>query len=145
MGKIETITKIPKAKYQGYIWRSNSDRPEVLTGDKEYGGFTPNPDGNPFIIEGNLWNEANSTSISIRYVDGRYYIHRTTLTDGDTDHSTIKKYVAHRINNGTDKDTYLRFVQLWEPRPDPMCEGMEVLEPSKLVFIGFTNSEKLWH
>ena len=140
MGKIETITKIPKAKYQGYIWRSNSDRPEVLTGDKEYGGFTPNPDGNPFIIEGNLWNEANSTSISIRYVDGRYYIHRTTLT-GETDHSTIKKYVAHRI----DEYKYLRFVQLWEPRLDRMCDGMEVLERSKLVFIGFTNSEKLWH
>ena len=136
MGKIETITKIPKAKYQGYIWRSNSDRPEVLTGDKEYGGFTPNPDGNPFIIESNLWNEANSTSISIRYVDGRYYIHRTTLT-GETDHSTIKKYVAHRI----DEYKYLRFVQLWESRPDPMCEGMEVLEPSKLVFIGFTNDK----
>ena len=136
MGKIETITKIPKAKYQGYIWRSNSDRPEVLTGDKEYGGFTPNPDGNPFIIESNLWNEANSTSISIRYVDGRYYIHRTTLT-GETDHSTIKKYVAHRI----DEYKYLRFVQLWESRPDPMCEGMEVLEPSKFVFIGFTNDK----
>lgn len=136
MGKIETITKIPKAKYQGYIWRSNSDRPEVLTGDKEYGGFTPNPDGNPFIIEGNLWNEANSTSISIRYVDGRYYIHRTTLT-GNTDHSTIKTFVAHRI----DEYKYLRFVQLWETREDPMCEGMEVLEPSKLVFIGFTNDK----
>ena len=136
MGKIETITKIPEAKYQGYIWYSDSDRPEVLTGDKEYGGFTPNPDGNPFIIEGDLWNEANSTSISIRYVDGRYYIHRTTLT-GETDHSTIKKYVAHRI----DEYKYLRFVQLWESRPDPMCEGMEVLEPSKLVFIGFTNDK----
>lgn len=136
MGKIETITEIPVANYQGYIWRSDSDRPEVLTGDKEYGGFTPNPDGNPFIIEGNLWNEANSTSISIRYVDGRYYIHRTTLT-GETDHSTIKKYVAHRI----DEYKYLRFVQLWESRPDPMCEGMEVLEPSKLVFIGFTNDK----
>ena len=136
MGKIETITKIPEAKYQGYIWYSDSDRPEVLTGDKEYGGFTPNPDGNPFIIEGDLWNEANSTSISIRYVDGRYYIHRTTLT-GETDHSTIKKYVAHRI----DEYKYLRFVQLWESREDPMCEGMEVLGPSKLVFIGFTNDK----
>ena len=136
MGKIETITEIPVANYQGYIWRSDSDRPEVLTGDKEYGGFTPNPDGNPFIIEGNLWNEANSTSISIRYVDGLYYIHRTTLT-GETDHSTIKKYVAHRI----DEYKYLGFVQLWESRPDPMCEGMEVLEPSKLVFIGFTNDK----
>lgn len=140
MGKIETITEIPVANYQGYIWRSDSDSPEVLTGDKAYGGFTPDPSENPFIIEGNLWDEANSTSISIRYVDGKYNIHRTTLTpeerDGDTDHSTIKKYVAHRIGY-----KYLRFVQLWEPRPDPMCEGMEVLEPSKLVFIGFTNDK----
>lgn len=144
MGKIEKITEIPKAKYQGYIWRSDSERPKVFTGDKAYGGML-DPNENPFIIEGNLWDEAAHTSVSIRYVDGRYYIHQTTLTteecDGYTDHSTIKEYVAHRINNGTDKDKYLRFVQLWEPRPDPMCEGMEVLEPSKLVFIGFTNDK----
>lgn len=136
MDRIDKITEIPKAKYQGYIWRSDSDSPEVLTGDKAYGGFTPDPSENPFIIEGNLWDEATGVSISIRYIDGRYYIHRTTLT-GETDHSTIKKYVAHRI----DKYKYLRFVQLWESREDPMCEGMEVLGPSKLVFIGFTNDK----
>lgn len=136
MDRIDKITEIPKAKYQGYIWRSDSDSPEVLTGDKAYGGFTPNPSENPFIIEGNLWDEATGVSISIRYIDGRYYIHRTTLT-GETDHSTIKKYVAHRI----DEYKYLRFVQLWESREDPMCEGMEVLGPSKLVFIGFTNDK----
>lgn len=136
MDRIDKITEIPKAKYQGYIWRSDSDSPEVLTGDKAYGGFTPDPSENPFIIEGNLWDEATGVSISIRYIDGRYYIHRTTLT-GETDHSTIKKYVAHRI----DEYKYLRFVQLWESREDPMCEGMEVLGPSKLVFIGFTNDK----
>lgn len=136
MDRIDKITEIPKAKYQGYIWRSDSDSPEVLTGDKAYGGFTPDPNENPFIIEGNLWDEATSTSISIRYIDGKYYIHRTTLTSEER--KNYKTYVAHRI----DGYKYLRFVQLWKPRPDPMCEGMEVLEPSKLVFIGFTNSEK---
>lgn len=135
MGKIEKITEIPEAKYQGYIWYSDSDRPEVLTDDEKYRGFTPDAAANPFIIEGNLWDEANSTSISIRYVDGRYYIHRTTLTPEELKND--KKYVAHRIGY-----KYLRCVQLWESRPDPMCENMEVLEPSKLVFIGFTNDEK---
>lgn len=135
MDRIDKITEIPKAKYQGYIWRSDSDSPEVLTGDKAYGGFTPDPSENPFIIEGNLWDEATSTSISIRYIDGKYYIHRTTLTSEE--HKNYKTYVAHRI----DGYKYLRCVQLWEPRPDPMCEGMEVLEPSKLVFIGFTNDK----
>lgn len=137
MGKIEKITEIPEAKYQGYIWYSDSDHPETFNGDEEL-----DPNENPFIIEGNLWDEATSTSISIRYIDGKYYIHRTVLTpeevNGKTDHSTVKTFVAHRI----DGYTYLRFVQLWETREDPMCEGMEVLEPSKLVFIGFTNSEK---
>lgn len=134
MGKIEKITEIPKAKYQGYIWRSDSDSPEVLTGDKEYGG-TLAPIDNPFIIEGNLWDENTLTSVSIRYVDGMYYIHRTVLTSDEV--KNYKTFVAHRIG----EDTRLRFVQLWEPRPDPMCEGMEVLEPSKLVFIGFTNDK----
>lgn len=133
MGKIETITEIPKAKYQGYIWRSDSDSPEVLTGDKNDDMLDPKD--NSFIIEGNLWDEATGASISIRYIDGRYYIHRTTLTTEDLKND--KKYVAHRI----DGYKYLRFVQLWETREDPMCEGMEVLEPSKLVFIGFTNDK----
>lgn len=135
MGKIEKITEIPKAKYQGYIWRSDSDSPEVHTGDSEYDGFTPNSDEKPFIIEGNLWDEATGASVSIRYVDGKYYIHRTVLTTDER--KNYKTFVAHRI----DGYKYLRFVQLWEPRPDPMCEGMEVLEPSKLVFIGFTNDK----
>lgn len=140
MDRVERITEIPKANYQGYIWYSDSERPKVFTGDKAYGGFKPNPAANPFIIEGNLWDKATSTSISIRYVNGRYYIHRTVLTpeevNGKTDHSTVKTFVAHRI----DGYTYLRFVQLWETREDPMCEDMEVLEPSKPVFIGFTNN-----
>ena len=136
MKKIEEITEIPKAKYLGYIWYSNSDRPEVLTGDKDYGG-TLDAAANPFIIEGNLWDgdDANPTSISIRYVDGKYYIHRTTLTPEDV--KNYKTFVAHRI----DGYKYLRFVQLWETRKDPLCEDMEVLEPSKLVFIGFTNDK----
>lgn len=130
MGKIETITEIPVANYQGYIWYSDSDHPETFNGDEEL-----DPNENPFIIEGNLWDEATSTSISIRYIDGKYYIHRTTLTSEER--KNYKTYVAHRI----DGYKYLRFVQLWEPHPDPMCEGMEVLEPSKLVFIGFTNDK----
>lgn len=133
--EITEITEIPEALYQGYIWYSDSDLPEVLSGDSRYGGFTPDPKANPFIIEGNLWDEANRTSISIRYVDGRYYIHRTVLTPNEV--KNYKTFVAHRIKGYT----YLRFVQLWEPRTDPMCEGMEVLEPSKLVFIGFTNDK----
>ncbi len=135
MDRIERITEIPEAKYQGYIWYSDCDRPKVLTGDEEYGG-TLDPTANPFIIEGNLWDEDTRTSVSIRYVDGQYYIHQTKLTaEGLKKYNT---YVAHRI----DDYKYLRFAQLWETRKDPMCENMEVLEPSKLVFIGFTNSEK---
>ena len=129
------ITEIPEANYQGYIWYSDSDHPKVHTGDKAYGG-TLDPKANPFIIEGNLWDEANRASISIRYVDGRYYIHRTVLTSDEV--KNYKTFVAHRIEGCT----YLRFVQLWEPRTDTMCEGMEVLEPSKLVFIGLTKDKK---
>ncbi len=135
MGRTEKIAEIPKAKYVGYIWYSDSERPEILHGDEEY-SFTPDAAANHFIIEGNLWDEANSTSISIRYADGQYYIHKTVL-DGTTGHSTVKTYVAHHI----DGYKYLRFAQLWEPRTDPICEGMEVLEPSKFVFIGFTNDK----
>lgn len=36
MDRVERITEIPKANYQGYIWYSDSERPKVFTGDKAY-------------------------------------------------------------------------------------------------------------
>lgn len=97
---------------------------------------------NPFIIEGNLWDDGRN-SIMIRYVDGKYIVRRTKVKEEELSRAysqayesgspTLKKYLAHRIEGVK----CLCFLQYWQAESDKMCEGMQVLRPSKLVFIGF--------
>ena len=106
---------------------------------------------NPFVIEGNLWDADNMTSIMIRYVDGEYIVRPTWVSKEELEGissekayksgnsnsnsmaTTLKKYLAHRIEGVK----CLRFLQYWQAESDEMCKGMKVLRPSKLVFIGF--------
>lgn len=135
------MEKIEKAKYEGYVWWSDKDRPEVYYGNEEV-NFCLNDGENPFIIEGNLWDENTLTSFMIRYVDGRYIVKKhevdaEDLKEGSQLH-TKKKYIAHRI----DGVQALKFLQYWRPYEDKLCEKMSALRPEKLVFIGFDNKDK---
>ena len=47
--------------------------------------------------------------------------------------TTRKIYVARRMQGIKG----LKFLQYWTSEPDVLCEGMPVLQPSKLVFVGF--------
>ena len=142
---------IEEAKYEGYLWWSDSKMPVA------YDGTTPvamqlDDSSNPFVIEGNLWNAEKMESIYIRYVDGRHIVRRTYVTKdewkeindkslniGSTDKklvaTTRKEYLAHRIPGVST----LRFLQYWEAQTDQECEGMVALRPKKLVFVGFND------
>lgn len=140
---------IAKAPYEGYIWYSDSKRPEVFDGTREM-GFDLDDADRCFVIEGYLWNGKDKESVAIRYVDGHYYIETVQVTDRELQGigddlltvgssadqqvaTTVCNYVAHRIEGVKG----LRFLRYWQGEPDDMCEGMEVLRPSQLVFIGF--------
>lgn len=134
------MEKIEKAKYEGYVWWSDKDRPEVFYGDEEV-EVSLNDGENPFIIEGNLWDKATGKSIFIRYVDGRYFVNETKVKEEDRNNKercTEKSFIAHRI----DGVRRLKFLQYWETFEDPLCKDMETLRPEKLVFIGFDDKDK---
>ena len=141
--------EIEKAKYEGYIWMSDSKQPTVYTGETDL-ELSLNDSDNPFIIEGNLWNKEKKESIKIAYVDGKYRIRKTSVSkdeyEGISDNAiktgndankmvatTKKEYFAHRMP----EIEKLRFIQYWEAEEDAMCENMKVLVPTKLVFVGF--------
>lgn len=142
---------IEAAKYVGYLWYSNEKEPKVFDGNEMVPEINLDEKKNPFIIEGNLWDEdGRGESIMIRYVDGEYIVHRTQVKkeelkgsssraysqaygSGSPIATTLKKYLAHRIEGVK----CLCFLQYWQAESDEMCEGMQVLRPSKLVFIGF--------
>lgn len=124
-----------EAKYDGYIWMSDTKTPNVLVNQAlDRCCFEK---GNPFVIEGQLYDSENRKSLSIKYVDGKYYILSFKVEEKDFNSNYEKKYVSNRMGG-----RMLRFVQHWEAEPDEFCEGMVVYHPSELVFIGFGETIK---
>lgn len=125
------MEKIEKARYQGYLWYSDKTAPEVY--DDAILEMELDPQVNPFIIEGYLYDAEHACSISIRYVDGEYIVNRYSVS---FDAGVIKEYVSNRMDG-----KILLFKEKWEGVPDPYCENFEVLQPTELVFVGFKNVE----
>ena len=123
--------KIEKSKYQGYLWYSDNKEPQVLNNEVFELEIADN--ANPFVIEGQLFD--GQKSISIKYVDGKYYVNTYDLDDLDG----VKQeqmFFSHRM-----ADRKLYFKQFWQPVNDEQCEGMQVLQPAELVFVGFIDKE----
>ena len=130
-----TIHDIPKEKFEGYIWYSDTSRPRVFIGDEE---VTVEERSDAFIIEGLLWNPKKRTSYNIYFHDGQQHVCKYDVTtaalEGKED-VTTEDYVTHRIPGVA----RLSFVRYWLPEKDEMCEDFEVLVPGQLVFVGFNN------
>ena len=127
------MEKIDKAGYEGYVWMSDRQEPSVIRPDEEF-EMTLRDEDNPFVVEGNLWDAATGLSIMIKYVDGKYIVRCTVVTDECIKNTTRKEFLPHRIE-GVKK---LVFLQCWDEVEDPLCENMVTLQPGKLVFVGFT-------
>ena len=127
--------KIEKSKYQGYLWYSDKSEPEVLN-NKDFETEIAD-EKNPFIIEGCLFD--GKKSISIKYVDGKYIIKTYDLAQFDADgiEKKEKVFYSHRMEGRR-----LKFNQYWREQEDPLCEGMKVLQPAELVFVGFKDKEE---
>ena len=124
--------KIEKSIYDGYIWYSDKSNPEIFQNqDFE---FDADKIGNPFIIEGQLYDEQKKISYSIKFVDGKYICKKYEVesTDFNKKDVEIKTFHANRMDN-----LKLQFLQYWKDENDELCEGMKVLQPAELVFIGF--------
>lgn len=129
--------KIDTKKYEGYLWYSDQNKPLLLP-DTSINEIQLTDGDNPFVIEGLLWDQQNMTSISIRYIDGKYMIKeikvkKDELDNNNSEHATYTEYIAHRLE-GISK---LKFIRYWEPQSDPECEGMDVLQQTNIAFVGF--------
>ena len=137
-----TIMGNDNSKYVGYLWYSDQTKPRMLK-QETFDVESLKTPMNSFVIEGQLWDETNSMSISIKYVDGEHIIKFFKVQQDDlknalseeSDSITIKRYIPHRLE-GVAK---LTFMQYWkrEKVEDEQCKDFETLIPDKLVFIGF--------
>lgn len=123
--------KIEKSKYQGYLWYSDKKEPQVL--NNEVFELEIADSSNPFVIEGQLFD--GKKSISIKYVDGKYIVNTYDL-DALDGVMQEQKFYSHRMDG-----KQLKFRQIWKEQPDELCEGMQVLQPAELIFVGFNNEE----
>ncbi len=123
--------KIEKSRYQGYVWYSDQTKPEVLNNEEFGEEFRDNE--NPFIVEAQLFDTVNKKSYSIKYVDGKYICKEYNLADFKGVEKEELSFVAHRIEGVTK----LYFNQYWREEADQKCNGMMVLQPKELVFVGF--------
>jgi CRISPR type III-associated protein (TIGR04423 family) len=136
------------ASYQGYIWLSDASKPIVLNNEKiekvlvdnEEIDLTPFFENNinPFIIEGQLFDEKNKRSFSIKNVDGEMIVVEYDESDlkVDRDSKSYEFVPNSRMGLG---DRKLKFLQKWEVELNADRENMDVLVPAGLVFLGFTD------
>lgn len=124
---------------EGYLWYSDRDTPMVYNGEKI--ALILNDDSNPFVIEGQLYDSNTNISYSIKYVDGRYFVKEYSIDEikSAPKCEVVDKYFqSHRMGGKV-----LHLNEVWRPAPDSFCEGMEVLQPAELVFVGFKEEEIL--
>lgn len=134
-----TLEEIPtNINYEGYLWWSDQENPDVYNSkpivSQTKKPIWPSPDTNPFIIEGNLWDNNSKTSYLIRFIDGQYLVYKFEL-NGDE-----KLTPLEYLPNPKLATTNLLFKEVWTAQPDPLCNGFEVLKPAFIAFVGFKKS-----
>lgn len=143
---MEKIHEIKHGTYQGYLWMSDSDKPVVYSGGNllKSDGLELIDDKNPFVIEGQLYDADTKISVSIKYVDGHYIVKDYSVADDNRQtQPDEKKTVKHKYFQGNKMDGQtLHFHEVWRPEADILCEGMHVLRPAELIFVGFENRKE---
>ena len=146
-------------KFEGYLWESDKQEPQIYIGDNLLTNKTFNSDENPFCIEGLLFDKTTGHSVSIKYVDGEYKIKKysfKTDADGNIHFYVFKENekkecvwqevtceVKERYYKGSSKlkGLNLHFYELWEEEGDKNCCDMKVLKATKVIFAGFDGQD----
>ena len=139
---IKEIGQLTLKGYVGYLWWSDKEEPELLI-DGHVPDKLPVDGENPFVVEGQLYNENEGISYSIKYVDGQYIINKYTNIQEDlknTDHQ-VKEYLSNRMGS-----RWLKFLRYWEETYNQDTDGitntLPVLTQTTNVFIGFKEKEE---
>jgi len=125
---------IKKAKYQGWLWHSDRTKPEVI--DHVMEELSLDPNANPYIIEGQLWDEDEHRSVSVKFVDGEYLLNEFIVNDEECDQA--QEFVPHRLPGVA--SVLMR--QRWVQENDPNCCGMPIWVPAGKVFVGFNKKNQ---
>ena len=99
-----------------------------------------------FIYEAHFYN--GKDSITIKQVNNNWLVDKienTPLDDIQIYHTKFSSEVtaSASLKGGAKaplpKILTVKMAQIWEAKPDDLCEGMEVMKLQKVVFVGFDN------
>ncbi len=136
--QLHNLNEIKNFKYTGYVWKSDKPEPDILFNEIfDFSGIKTNP----FIIEANLFAEDDKTSVSIKPLNGNYFILEIDLSKAANVSSQIREY-KYIANSALCKIKKLKFKQYWEEIEDPYCENLPVLTPAWRAFVGFEKEDE---
>ncbi|MEA3448149.1 MAG: TIGR04423 family type III CRISPR-associated protein [Bacteroidota bacterium] len=125
--RYKTLKEIPPRNYEGYIWYSDKDKPEIVNGS------LPKEPEKVFPVEGMLYDKEEKISLMIRHTD-ELHIDEFDLKRLENDAECKEEsYYAHRLGDVSK----LKLKQIWQPKKDPVNEDWEYLSMKALVFVGF--------
>lgn len=124
---------VPDHDYSGYLWFSDSSRAEIINGRLDLDCS----ETFPFIIEGNLWAEAEEISVSIRFVDGMFLVAIVNLKEAKKEKDHLELVFHEYQSHGFSGNPTLKFMEAWIAEDDPLCEGLPTLMPAWVAFTGF--------
>jgi len=128
-----SIQDIPTdVNFEGYYWYSNKPQPKIITNEPIQLAWFKDL---PFVVEANFYSANAKLSLQVKHVDGQYQVALIDLNQ--VDESLTGKpqtYLGHDLD-GRD----FQALEAWQPESDLFCEGMEVLVPSWIAFVGFTS------
>ncbi|MDA8972508.1 TIGR04423 family type III CRISPR-associated protein [bacterium] len=129
ISKITDIQSIPNYDYEGYLWYSDANQPEIFEGKK----FTPDQLTTlPFVVEGMLYAAKEKVSIRIVNIDGAYRISKVTLDNIPKE--LVTEYFAKKEFGEFIK---IKMYQHWEEKEDIINNNRPVLSATWSAFIGF--------
>ena len=123
----------PHLLYEGYLWMSNAPTPNEYHYDRPLDTEAFKLPA-PFVAQGYLYNKDEGISISIKFVDGRYLVHRFKVAPTDFEDETVELLHFETLRMQSKQAAFLRY---WKEQTDPLCLGLPVLVFDRLVFVGF--------
>ncbi len=122
-----------KHSFIGYYWYSDQQKPESIKEQRiDSSWFTQLP----FVVEAHFYAPAEKVSVQVRYLDGTYHAALIDLNIADGTQRKESPYIAHDLPG---HESYY-MIEAWESIPDPLLDGMSVLQPAWAAFTGFRST-----
>lgn len=112
--------------YEGYVQFSNRkiEKQDVFK-DRDIDIVTPK-EQDAFLYEAHFFSKTEAKSISVHYINGRWYYDETEIPKEEED------IQCYQSNHGI-----VKIAQIWEAKEDENCNNFEVKKLVKVVFAGF--------